>query len=50
LPVVITSNVEYRPFVEGGFTLYDVMGNAGASRLMEMTQGITYLIEGEDRR
>ena len=50
LPVILTSNLMFEPWVPGGPTLTDLMGRAGVSRLMEMTEGIAYIIEGEDRR
>ncbi len=50
LPIVLTSNLTYEPWVEGGVSLIDLIGRAGVSRLMEMTGGIYYEIEGEDRR
>ena len=50
LPVVLTSNVKFDPWTPGGASLVDFMGRAGVSRLMEMTRGRAYIIEGEDRR
>jgi len=50
LPVILTTNLTYEPWVPGGASLIDLIGRAGVSRLMEMTGGIDYIIEGEDRR
>jgi DNA replication protein DnaC len=50
LPVVLTSNLTYQPWEPDGFCLTDLIGRAAASRLMEMTDGVVYIIEGEDRR
>jgi len=50
LPVILTSNLAYTPWVEDGLSLTDLMGRAGVSRLMEMTGGQVYVIEGPDRR
>ena len=50
LPLVITSNLGFEPWSPGGLCLADLVGRAGVSRLMEMTGGSAYLIEGEDRR
>jgi DNA replication protein DnaC len=50
LPVVLTSNLTYQPWEPEGFCLTDLMGRVGASRLLEMTGGVVYIVEGEDRR
>lgn len=50
LPVIFTSNLHFQPCSGEGLSLADLMGRAGVSRLMEMTQGTAYVIEGEDRR
>lgn len=50
LPMIITSNLGFRPWSPGGLSLVDLIGKAGASRLMEMTGGIEYVIAGKDRR
>ena len=50
LPVILTSNLMFEPWVPNGPTLTDLMGRAGVLRLMDMTEGKAYVIEGEDRR
>lgn len=50
LPMVITSNIGFQPSTPGGLSLVDLIGKAGASRLMEMCRGTEYLIAGGDRR
>lgn len=50
LPVILTSNLDFAPWRDSGPTLVDLMGAAPVSRLMEMTGGYSWLIEGEDRR
>ena len=50
LPVVLTSNLSVAPWETEGPCLVDLMGRAAVSRLMQMTGGQVYLIEGEDRR
>ena len=50
LPVIITSNLDVAPWTAQGPSLVDLMGRATVSRLMEMTGGQSYLIEGADRR
>ena len=50
LPMVITSNLGLEPWDSGGMSLEDIIGISGVSRLREMTGGVQYLIEGEDRR
>jgi len=50
LPVILTSNLKYEPWEPDGMSLVDLMGRAGVSRLMEMTEGAIYIIEGPDRR
>lgn len=50
LPLVLTSNLNFEPWRAGEPSLVDLMGRASASRLVEMTGGKVYLIEGEDRR
>ena len=50
LPVVITSNLAPEPWEPGGPCLVDLMGRASVSRLGEMTGGMVYRIDGEDRR
>ena len=50
LPVVITSNLGAEPWEANGPSLVDLMGRASVSRLVEMTGGAVYRIDGEDRR
>ena len=50
LPVVLTSNLNFSPWREGGPSLVDLMGRASVSRLVEMTSGQVVVIEGSDRR
>lgn len=50
LPLIVTSNLGFKPWVPGGLCLEDVIGKAGASRLMEMTGGTEIIIAGHDRR
>jgi len=50
LPIILTSNLNFEPCSPQGLSLADLMGRAGVSRLMEMTRGTAYVIEGEDRR
>ncbi len=50
LPIILTSNLSLDPWRPKGLSLADLMGRAGVSRLMEMTLGTAYVIEGEDRR
>jgi DNA replication protein DnaC len=50
LPMVITSNLGFKPWAPGGLSIADLIGKAGASRLMEMTGGTEYIIAGQDRR
>ncbi|HLA39635.1 MAG TPA: ATP-binding protein [Candidatus Glassbacteria bacterium] len=50
LPMIITSNLGFEPWQPEGLSLADLIGNAGVSRLMEMTGGQQYLIAGHDRR
>ena len=50
LPVVLTSNLGFEPWQPEGPSLIDLMGRASVSRLVEMTGGQMYLIEGDDRR
>ena len=50
LPIILTSNLNFDPWVPGGLCLENIMGRAAVSRLMEMTLGTAYIIEGEDRR
>ena len=50
LPTALTSNLNVKPWREGGISLVDVMGSAGVSRLRQMTGDEVYIIEGEDRR
>ena len=50
LPVIITSNVGFSPWAEGGVTLQEIMGGAAADRLIGMAGGTAYIIEGESWR
>ena len=50
LPMVITSNLGFEPLPHGGLSIADLIGKAGASRLMEMTGRTEYVIAGHDRR
>jgi len=50
LPTIYSSNLTTAPWVAGGSSLVDLMGRAPVSRLVEMTMGLVYIIEGEDRR
>ena len=50
MPVVLTSNLNFHPWREGGPSLVDLMGRASVSRLVEMTSGQVFVIEGSDRR
>jgi DNA replication protein DnaC len=50
LPMVITANLGFTPWEGSNITLTDLMGSAAVSRLMEMTGGIQYVVEGLDRR
>ena len=50
LPVIISSNLAFAPWAPEGLCLQDLMGKACASRLMEMTGGVEYVIAGDDRR
>ncbi len=50
LPVIITSNVGFTPWAEGGVTLQEIMGGAAADRLIEMAGGTAYIIEGDSWR
>lgn len=50
LPIILTANLGFAPLPGTNVALPDLMGLAAVSRLMEMTGGIEYLIEGNDRR
>ena len=51
LPLVITTNLNFSPWRnDGGPDLVDLMGPGAVSRLVEMTGGQVYIIDGEDRR
>ena len=50
LPIIVSSNLGFAPWASDGLCLQDLMGKACASRLMEMTGGVEYVIEGKDRR
>jgi DNA replication protein DnaC len=50
LPLVLTSNLGFEPWTQGGNCLEDVVGRAGASRLREMCGGVEYVFQGDDRR
>ncbi len=50
LPIIVTSNLSYEPWTSDGLSLVDLIGRGGVSRLMEMTGGKAYVIEGEERR
>ena len=50
LPLIMTSNLDFHPWNDGETSLVDLMGRASVSRLVEMTDGDTVVIEGSDRR
>jgi DNA replication protein DnaC len=50
LPVIISSNLIYKPWVHNGLSLIDVIGLPAVSRLCEMTHSQVYIIEGESWR
>ena len=50
LPIILTSNLSFEPVDRDGLCLTDLVSRAGVSRLMEMTDGTAYVIEGEERR
>jgi DNA replication protein DnaC len=50
LPVVLTANLGFSPWEGSNISLTDLMGSGAVSRLMEMTGGTQYVIEGKDRR
>ena len=50
LPVVLTANLGFKPWPGSDIDLRDLVGSATVSRLMEMTGGIQYVIDGKDRR
>lgn len=50
LPIIVTSNLAFAPWSQEGLRLEDVIGKAGASRLMGMCDRTEYVIAGHDRR
>ena len=50
LPVVLTSNLEFVPWQQGGMDLGRALGRPTVSRLVGMTRAQFFIIEGEDRR
>ena len=50
LPILLTTNLGFTPWNDGSPSLVDLMGRASVSRLIEMTGGKIYVIDGEDRR
>lgn len=50
LPVVITSNLKFEPWGQGGISLVDLMGRGCVDRLMEMVGENAYVIDGEGWR
>lgn len=50
LPMLITSNLGFDPWENGAPSLVDLIGQAGVSRLREMTQARQIVVVGDDRR
>jgi hypothetical protein len=50
LPIIITSNLKFEPWREGGISLVDLMGRAACDRLGEMVGPNRFVIEGEGWR